>query len=162
MASESKHEQIAEALRTAFASIGGAGYWHTPDKVLRVSFWPDEMTLDRGYNVTYLLRPGDESYVEEGTSGWGGLEAEFFLIVAKQHNVGTENPLLETAPTRWTVANRLIHDALKKLLEDVELGGLVRNVVLGSLTIDRDRHLPNWALAELRFVVSYSIEGDEP
>jgi hypothetical protein len=157
---ESKHEQIAAALKTLFEGIvddAGATYWYAPDLVARVTFWPDEQGLDRNYQTVYLLRPGDETITEEGTSGWAGAEAEFFVIVARQHNAPTESPILEQEPTRWQVANRLIRDAVRRLLSDVTLGGLTRNVALGSLVIDRDRYLPNWAIAELRFVVSYDF-----
>lgn len=162
---ESVHEQIAAALVASFEAItadGGTTYWETPSTVRRVAFFPEEQDLGREYDVIYLLRPGDENVVEEGTSGMCKAEAEFFLVVAKQHNVPTENPWLEATPTRWTVANRLVRDALRKLLADVTLAGLVVNVVADSISIDRDRYLPNWVLAELRFVVEYPFQAATP
>lgn len=162
---ESIHEQVAAALATSFAAIlsdNGATYWYTPTTVKRVAFFPEDQALGREYETIYLLRPGDENVTEEGTSGMCRAEAEFFLVVAKQHNVPTENPWLEAAPTRWTVANRLIRDALRKLLADVTLSGLVVNVVADSISIDRDRYLPNWVLAELRFVVEYPFPAATP
>lgn len=162
---ESVHEQIADALVTSFEAISGdAGitYWETPSTVRRVAFFPEDQDLGREYDVIYLLRPGDENVVEEGTSGMCRAEAEFFLVVAKQHNVPTENPWIESAPTRWTVANRLVRDVLRKLLSDVTLGGLVVNVVADSISIDRDRYLPNWVLAEIRFVVEYPFQAATP
>ena len=162
---ESVHEQVAAALATAFAAIvgdSGTNYWHTPSTVARVAFFPEEQHLAPEYDVIYLLRPGDENITEHATGGACRAEAEFFLVVAKKHNVPTENPWLETTPTRWTVANRLIRDAMKKLLSDVTLAGVAVNVVSDSISIDRDRYLPNWALAELRFVVEYPFQAATP
>jgi hypothetical protein len=155
---ESVHEQIAAELQTKFAAIlsdDGTAYWYTPDSVKRVAFFPDSTALDTSQEVIYLLRPGDEQITEEETGGGCRGEAEFFLVVARQHQAPTENPWLEEAPTRWTVANRLVRDAIRALLADVTLGTLVVNVVADSVSID-------WALAELRFVVEYQFQAATP
>ena len=163
--SESIHEQIAAALVTSLEGIvgdGGTTYWYTPSTVKRVTFFPEEQNLDLSYDVIYLLRPGDEDIVEEETSQGCRGQAEFFLVVAYRHQVATENPFLEEAPTRWTIANRLVRDAVKCLLTDVTLGGLVINILTTSLSVDRDRYLPSWVIAELRFVVEYPFVGSAP
>jgi hypothetical protein len=162
---ESVHEQIAAALQASLEGVlsdGGTTYWYTPDSVRRVAFFPDATALDTSMDVIYLLRPGVEDITEEGTGGACQGQAEFFLVVAKQHNVPTENPWLETEPTRWTVANRLIRDALRKLLADPTIGGAAINVVADSISVDRDRFLQNWALAEIRFAVVYAFQAATP
>lgn len=162
---ESLHEQISAALATSLDAIAedeGTTYWYTPTIVKRVTFFPEEKDLDPSYDVIYLLRPGDEDIVEEETSGGCRGQAEFFLVVAKRYQVATENPFLEEAPTRWTVVNRLVRDAVRCLLSDVTMSGLVINVLTTSLSIDRDRYLPTWAIAELRFVVEYPFLASAP
>lgn len=163
--SESIHEQIAAALETSLAAIvgdRGATYWYTPTVVKRVTFFPEEQDLDPTCDVIYLLRPGDEDIVEEETSAGCRGQMELFLVVAKLYKVPTENPFKEEAPTRWTVVNRLVRDAVRCLLSDVTVGGLVINVLTTSLSVDRDRYLPTWAIAELRFVVEYPFLASAP
>lgn len=163
---ESIAEQIAEALKTALEGIvadGGTTYWYRPDKVLRVSFFPDQFTFDPAYGeVQYVLSPDPEEIVEEGTSHQCKAELGFVLQVAKQHRVPTENPYLEQPPIRWTVANRLIRDAVKRLDADVQLAGLAVNVNTVGISIDRDQYAEGWAMAQLRFTVSYDFNGATP
>jgi len=164
--SESRHEQIAAALATTLAGIvgdNGATYWYTPSAVRRV-VWFDDRHLDSMSGptaVVYLLRPGIER-IEEDTSGTIEGRAEMFLVVARKHAKATEDPAREPPPTRWTVADRLVQDALKRLLADVTLGDTCGNVFSVGVTIDRDMYLDTWALAELRFEVEYRTAGSAP
>jgi hypothetical protein len=160
---ESIHEQIKAKLVAGFTAIAaGADYWYTPAAVKAVSFFPDEPVLDTTVgDVLYLLRPGDENVVEEAT-GRARAEAEFFLVVARQHRVATENPFSEDPPTRWTIVNRLVRDAVRCLLSDVTLSGLAVNVDTNSISIDRSGYITTWAFAELRFTVSYFLDWSAP
>jgi len=161
--SESVHEQIAAALVSALSGIvgnNGTTYWYTPSAVRRV-VWFDEQYLDSTLSVIYLLRPGIERIEETASQQITG-NAEFFLVVARKHMKATEDPLREPAPTRWTVADRMVRDVVKKLLVDPTLGGLCDNVFAESVTVDRDMYLDNWALAELRFAAEYTTAGSAP
>ena len=159
---ESRHEQIAEAIIAALSTIvAGTDYHYAPDRIVRTTFFteaPFDPSLGEG---VYFLRPGDEEIKEESTGSQLG-EAEFFLVVARRHQVATENPYQEEAPTRWQVCNRMIRDVLKKLFSDVTLGGLAINIITDSLVIDRARYMSGWAVAELRFVVQYSFLVGSP
>lgn len=163
---ESVAEQIAAALKTTLAAItsdAGATYWYTPTSVLRVAFFPTNWVLapDPGA-VVYVLSPGGEEVSEETTSQGCASEHEFVLQVAKLLDAATENPYLEGTPTRWTVVNRLVRDALRCLFVDVTLAGLVRNISVSSVSVDREQYDPRWAMAQLRFTVSYSFPGSTP
>jgi hypothetical protein len=161
--SESVHEQIAAAIQTALAGIvadNGTTYWYRPNAVRRV-VWFDEQYLDSSLAVIYLLRPGIERVSEEASQQIAG-SAEFFLVVARRHEKVSEDPARETAPTRWTVADRMVRDVLKKLLADPTLGGKCDNVFAEDVTIDRDMYLDTWALAELRFIAQYTTAGSAP
>lgn len=163
-AAESKHEQIARAIVATLSAItAGADYHYTSDRVVRVAFFTDKpFDTSLGESV-YFLRPGDEEFFEEGTgdASTGGAmraEAEFYLVLARQHKAATENPYQEEEPTRWQVCNRMVRDAMRALFEDVNLGlTFVQNIITDSLVVDRARYMDGWALAELRFVVRYNF-----
>jgi hypothetical protein len=163
---ESVAEQIAAALRTLLAGItsdAGATYWYTPTSVLRVAFFPPSWALTPTPGaVVYVLSPGSEDVSEETTSRGCASEHEFVLQVAKLLDAATENPYLETTPTRWTVVNRLVRDVLRCLFVDVTLSGLVRNISVSAVSVDREQYDPRWAMAQLRFTVSYSFPGETP
>ena len=163
---ESIAEQIAAALQTSLAAIvgdGGATYWYTPSVVLRVSFFPQGFMFEPAAGpVQYVLSPGGEDIIEERTSQGAAAEHEFVLQVAMLLDAPTENPYIEATPIRATVVNRLVRDAVRKLLSDVVLGGLVGNVVTTSLAIDREQYDPRWAMAQIRFTVSYPFQGPTP
>ncbi len=168
---ESLHEQIGAALVAAFQAIvsdAGATYWYTPTKVVRVSFFADDFALNPAYDVIYILSAAPEEFTEEGTGdavagGTVGSEAEFVLQVARRHEVATEDPYQETAPIRATIVNRLIRDAVRCLLfGNVTLGNLAVNVAAPSISIDREQYAERWAMAQLRFTVSYSFRAATP
>lgn len=170
---ESVHEQIAAGLAAAFAAIvadGGASFWYTPDKVGRVTFYTDSL-LRPEYSTLYVLRPGDENHREETSSGGVSVTAEFFVLIAKKLDVASEDPFdpARDTPTRETVVNRVVRDAVKTLWANVQLGGIVNgtveNIVTGSLFVERSAvELADvrWALAELRFEVLYSYLKGTP
>ena len=76
--------------------------------------------------------------------------------------VAGADPLKEQPPTRWQVTNRLVRDAVKRILDQVTLSGLAVNLIADSLAINRDLYVQNWALAELRFTVSYDFQAATP
>jgi hypothetical protein len=155
-------EQIAEKLKTSFEALqadGGETCWYKPGKVQRVPFFTK---LPEAADVAYILRPGDEDITEERSSNGGAAEHEFFLVVAAKHERGTDDPDEEQEPRRWTVVNRLVRDAVRCLLSNVTLDGLVANVDSTSISVDREQYLENWAMAELRFTVSYRFDGGAP
>ena len=161
---ESIHEQIAAALRTSLAGIvsdAGATYWYTPGAVIRVSFFPADFALSESYDVVYVLSPAAEDFTEEAT-GQVRAQASFALQLARKHRVGTENPYIESTPSRWTVVNRLVRDAVRRLLTDVTLGGLAVNVATDSISIDREQYLEGWAMAQLSFTVEYFFAKEAP
>jgi hypothetical protein len=163
---ESIVEQIAAALKTSFSGIvgdAGASYWYTPDKVVRVSFFPDDFSFDEAHGSTiYVLSQAAEDVSEERSSHGCTSSAGFVLQVGRLHKVASENPYLEVAPIRATVINRIVRDAIKRLFADVTLGGLAANVVETSLSIDRDQYHPHWAMAQLAFQVEYRFDGGAP
>lgn len=163
---ESIAEQVAAALKTALAGIvgdGGTTYWYTPDKVVRVSFFPDQFALDPAQgDVIYILSPGSEELSEAATGRLCRSEHEFVLQVARQHRVATENPYIEGTPTRWTVVNRLVRDAFKKLTQDVQVGGIAVNVNTDGMSVDREQYTDGWAMAQIRFTVTFDFVGDTP
>lgn len=152
---ESRHEQIAEALKASLAAIvaDGANYWYTPTQVQRTTIFEDAW-LDSSLDYIVLIRPGPERHVEESTRGLDGF-MEIYLLVLKRHTPSTENPYIQEAPTRWTVVDRCARDILKRLLVDVTLGDLAVNIFAEGCTIDRERFIEGWALQEMHFTVHY-------
>ena len=163
---ESIAEQIAEALVSSLSGIvgdNGAAYWYTPDTVVRVSYFPNQwLPAPEVGRVQYVLSPGSESVIEETTSNGAKAEAEFILQLCYLLDAATENPYEQIALTRWTVVNRMVRDAVKRLLSNVTLTGLVGNVVSDSISIDREQYSPRWAMAQLRFTVEYPFQADTP
>ena len=166
---ESKHHQIAEALKARFTAIvtdGGTTYWYTPAKVVRVQAW-DRLIADPSVEQVYALRAGEERHTEESTgdaASGGGVkaEAEFFVLLLRPSLAADENPFGADASTKPTEQDRMVRDFLRALWLDVTLGGLVENVVDGSLVIDRDVDVEGWAVAEARFTVVYSYLSRTP
>jgi len=164
---ESRLDAIEAALQSGAAAIradGGTTYHYTPDLVDVVGFYDE---LGAGREVVWLFRAGEEEHAEETTgdaaSGFGMLAtAEFFLLVACHFDPSGEEPGDQPDPSRSRVVNRLVRDAIRFLLSDVQLGGLAENVVNGSLFVNRDMFHEKWALAELRFVVRYSYQSLTP
>lgn len=168
---ESKHTQIADALRDGLAAIradGGATYFQTPDLVDLVTFYPDEPEF-AGREIVYLLRAGEEEHTEaetgDSTGGIGMVaNAEFFLLLLHLFAPTGEQAGDQPNPSRALVVDRMVRDALRFILEDVQLGGLAENVINGSLFVNRELIDAGrqWAMAEVRFVVRYSYLAATP
>lgn len=166
---ESKHGQIAEALKSrlgAIAADGGATYWYTPDRVVRVQAY-DRMLADPTVGMVYAIRAGQEQHAEESTGdatsgGVVAAEAEFFVLMVRPTQATDDNPFGADESTKAIEQDRMVRDFLRALLLDVTLGGLAHNVVLGSLIVDRDVAVEGWAVAEARFVVRYSYPARTP
>lgn len=165
---ESIHQQIAEELKSGAQDIrtdGGVAYHYTPSLVDSIAFYPE--TLDPSLEVVWLFRPGEEEHTEDESGGGPSdigmsATAEFFLVVAHRYEASSEEPGHQPEPSRATVVDRLVRDALRYLLADIRLGGLVENIVNGSLFVNRNWWDPAWAVAELRFVVLYSYRSGAP
>lgn len=167
---ESIHWQIAEALRAKLEAISeddGATYWYTPDRVVRVSQW-DRILADTSLTQIYALRAAEETHGEQGTgsvSTGGSVQAaaEFYLLMLRRDESSTLNPFDEASPTREQIVDRMVRDFLRALWDDVTLGGLARNVIAGSLFVDRDVAIEGpWAVAEARFSVDYDYLARTP
>ena len=169
---ESIHDQIANALREGLAAIradAGTTYHFTPDLVDLVTIYPDTPDDFAGRDVVYLLRAGEEEHTEaesgDSSTGIGMVgKAEFFLMLCKLFGPSGEQPGDQPDPSRPRVVNRMVRDALRYLLADVQLGGLAENIIDGSLFVNREMMDAGkqWAMAELRFVVRYSYLASAP
>ena len=166
---ESKHSQIAEALKARLAAImgdQGTTYGYTPEGVARVQAY-DRLLADPSVGMVYALRAGSEQHVEESTgdatSGGGmGATAEFFVLMLRPTLAADDNPFGADASTKAIEQDRMVRDFLRALLLDVTLGGLAYNVVAGSLVVDRDMEVEGWAVAEARFTVAYGYSARTP
>lgn len=166
---ESKHNQIADALKARFAAIvadGGATYFYTPAQVARVQAY-DRLLADPTVGQVYALRAGEERHREESTGGavTGGIvaaEAEFFVLLLRPTAAVDDNPFGADASTKAIEQDRMVRDFLRALFLDVTLGGLASNIVDGSLIVDRDMEIEGWAVAEARFTVLYTYPSRTP
>jgi hypothetical protein len=167
---ESKHHQIAEALKARFEAIsgdGGATYWYTPDRVARCTVWDRLLADPTAGAVLYGIRAGRETHREESTGdavSGGGLaaEAEFFVLMLRQTNAVDENPLGPDSGVKAREQDRMVRDFLRALWLDVTLGGLANNIADGSVEVDRDVDVEGWACVEARFTVLYSYFARTP
>jgi len=165
---ESIHEQIVVALRSSLAAItsdGGTTYWYTPAAVVRTLwFAPDEAVLKPGLGgPIYAIRPGEETH-EEGTTGSSKGFMDLFVLVATPYT-DSDTPHNPATVMRWTVVNRMVRDVLRKMLVDVQLvsaGGAVENVFANPVTVDRDRFVEGWAIAEIHFTIVYAYRNSTP
>jgi hypothetical protein len=159
---ESRHEQIAAALKATLAAIAadGVNFWYTPSQVQRTVIFEDAW-LDSSLDYIILIRPAEERHIEEATRTIDGF-MEIYLLVLKRFTPATENPYTEDAPTRWTIVDRCTRDILKKLLADVTLGGLAINLFSEGCIVDRERFIGGWATQESRFSVHYRYRTDAP
>lgn len=155
---ESIHEQIAASLQVSLAAIVSDD--GLSPRVGRVVFFEDH-DLDTSLDYIILMRPGDEHHVEESTQEIRG-EMEVFLFLARKFTPATEIVWSVDAPSRWTVADRMVQDVLKAIFNNVTLSGLVNNLVNDSFMVDRARFMDKWACAEVRFVVNYSWQKGAP
>jgi hypothetical protein len=89
-------------------------------------------------------------------------EAEFWVLLLRPTLASDDNPFGSDESTKAVEQDRMVRDFLRALLLDVTLGGLVSNVVDGSLVIDRDVDVEGWACAEARFTVRYSYQALTP
>lgn len=161
---ESKHHQIAEALKARLAAIvgdGGTTYWYTPARAVRVQAY-DRLVADPSIGQVYAVRAGEERHTEAGTGGLLGVEAEFWVLILRQTEAADDQPFGADESTKATEQDRMVRDFLRALWLDVTLGGLVENVVDGSLVIDRDVDVELWACAEARFTVRYTYQALTP
>jgi hypothetical protein len=166
---ESRHEVIADGIRQLLASIeedGGANFWHTPDAVLRVTFFEDAW-LDASIGTGYLIfiRPGDEIHTEETTGEVRG-DMEIFILIARKNGRASENPFTESSPTRWLELNRCFRDILKKLWSWSTSGYFtdsgLENISAEPILIDRTQEAGGWVFGQLRLRPSYTYVKETP
>jgi hypothetical protein len=166
MSYESKHEQIAAALRDHLAGIvgdGGINYWFTPGGVGRCLAW-DPSYLDASLGHIILLRPGQELHREEANK-MVQTDMEVWILVARKHSPTTENPFVEDAPTRWTLIDRAVRDVLKRIwdwMSSPALASLVLNIATEGIPVERDDYAAGWALVELHCVILYQYNRVAP
>lgn len=150
----SKHETVVEAIKAALEGIvaGVDGYVYTPDRVWRVSFFPDNVTPDSTLETIYQLRPGLEpsGLGPDSCQMFGDLE--LFLLVARRIYSPSEN---QETPERWQVAADLAADAKQALFTDHTFGGVAKHIVDNRVETNFDLYTEGWALAELHFTVRY-------
>ena len=164
--SESIIEQATERLRTNLAAIvadGGATYWYSTGVAYRVPYYEDRH-LDSSRDpakTTVLVRMGDETH-EEHSSQTCKAHAEVFVLVAIPFRPATERPEEVASPTRMTLVNRMVRDILRAVWADPQLAGLVENVAGDPITVDREREVDGWAMAETRLSLAYSYERSAP
>ena len=172
---ESKHNQIAEAIKARLEGIvgnDGATYWYTPAAVVRVQSY-DRLLIDPSVmlpedaKAIYALRAGEERHREESTGDAtsGGIvaaEAEFFVLMYRLTAGSDDKPYGPDGSTKALEQNRMVRDFLRALWLDVTLGGLATNIVDGSLLVDRDTDVEKWAVAEARFTVAYTYAARTP
>lgn len=161
---ESRHEQIVAALVTSLEGIvgdSGATYWFTPGKVVRAPEF-SSTTLRSDYSTIYVLSADDEQD-DEIAYGHIGARMKVDLVVANRFDPTNEDPFNPSLPQRWTVQNRLVQDAKKRLRSDKTLGGLAQHihVPLTERAAD-DTYLADWAVAFLRVLIDYSYEDATP
>lgn len=163
---ESRHEQIAVALRDHLAGIiadGGANFWYTPAAVGRCLAWDDSF-LDASLDYMLFLKPGLETHREEATKQVRA-EAEMLVLIARKVAPVTERPFVEEEPSRWTIVDRCVRDVLKKLWDwtsNEDLATLIINIATEGVVVNRDDTAAGWALGELRFVVDYQYQKVYP
>ena len=124
---ESLYNQIVDAVVTRLASpVGdfGATWWHTPDKVIRHPAFV-EACLDPSVGnpaTIIVVSPGEEEIVGAtfGPSGKYQARAVLDITVAQYYDRGDDPFATFTSerPSRGTVQDRLIRDALKALHKD--------------------------------------------
>ena len=166
---ESRHTQIAAALKARFEAVtgdSGATYWYTPAKVVRIQA-NDRMLADPSVGMVYAIHAGEERHREESTGDAtaGGImaaEAEFFVLLLRPTAAADDNPFGADASTKAIEQDRMVRDFLRALFLDVTLGSLASNIAAGSLIVDRDLEVEGWAAAEARFTVLYSYPARTP
>lgn len=162
----SKHEQIAAALVSAFSSIvaDGEDYNFTPAHVIRVRWWNRKWLTDEKRPLIIFVRPGQEAHREYATEQ-AAADMELLLLVCSKDARGSENDAFKEAAgseSGWQVENKAVRDVLRKIWEDVTLGGLADNLVRDSLIVDRAQAVAGWDVTEIRFVISYHYQKDAP
>lgn len=167
---ESRHSQIVEALRTRLAAIvgdGGSTYWYTPARVVRAQVYDRLLADDSVGTPIYALRAGEETHEEESTGdavSGGGIRAraEVFVLLMARTQAADDSPFGFDGETKALEQDRMIRDVLKKLWQDVTLGGLATNLSDGQLVVDREVDVEGWACVEVRLAVVYSYLAGTP
>lgn len=154
-----QHETVAEAIKARLQSISGGtnGYAYTPDRVIRVSWFPEDWLPDPtiGNTLYYFCPEREIRYLgPESCSTRGKLEG---IIFACQKLVNaTENPSATAyAPERWQVADELAADITQAIFTDVTFGFTAIKLVDSQLEVNYAVSVPGWACVEVRFVVEY-------
>ena len=167
---ESIHWLISQALLTNLAAIvsdAGATYWYTPSNAVRVNSY-ERIMADASRSHILALRAGEEQHAEESTGSnvtGGHVKAspEFYLLIMRREETDTGDPFDAPAVTRSRIVDRMVRDVLRALWLDVTLSGQAINIVNDSLIVDRDVDVEGpWAVAELRFTMSYSYPARTP
>jgi hypothetical protein len=122
---ESLHEQLVAAFQANLAGIvgdGGANYWFTPDRVVRVPAF-SEACLDSSLTTIYCISPGQvEDALAHSTVGVRAVLTLDLAIVTRYTPSEEINPFTADVPLRWTIQTRLERDAKKKIRSFYHLG----------------------------------------
>jgi hypothetical protein len=168
---ESLPEQIEVAIQNRLGLIvgdGGANYWLTPTKVVRVPGWAAwEMDwLDKQFQTLYFLKPGLRTEVEDAMQRLEA-KAEWWILAATQYVTDTLNPIAlaneaqSGQPLPDTLQNRMERD-IKKGIRVGAGGGLEITLGISGVfnveTPDWNHVTPyvsGWAIIEGRIRVTY-------
>lgn len=163
---ESILEQALETLQDNLEAINGddgTTYWYTPDAVWVVPFFEDRHLDDSVGDPAHiiLIRPDIEYHEEYATQTARGT-CDVFILLARKFEPSTELPPDADIPTRSTVVNRMVRDVMRVLWADPQLDGLVENVSAEPITVDREREVEGWAMAEIRIQLRYPYYRSTP
>ena len=146
-------EQVIEAIVATLQSIEGGdghsvgadGYWYKPDVVERTDAIDALGVLNEKYTTIYALAPFQVTSVESTTRGVEKVITIDFLLARK--HLTSDEVFRAQLPRRWTVQNRLWHDFERKILADVQLGGLVENVNFSEAVFAAEStYMAGWAI----------------
>jgi hypothetical protein len=173
---ESRRERLAAEVASRLAAIDATlqptTYWYTPTKVLRVDihdvrYLRSKLPSGGQVDVIYLLMPGDNFPKEETTHEFEML-AELWLLGAKRWQPESIDPwfLADHASDinilKETVQNRLMQDVRTKLLQGIQLDGLISNLeITDESYLNIDENPFPWAAVEMRLTARFSHEAIE-
>jgi len=141
-------------------SIGADGYWYKPDVVERVRAIEDKRVLNEKYTTIYALAPFHVTSEESTTREVEKVKTIDFLLARK--HLKPDEPYQQQSPIPWTVQNRLWHDFERKILSDVQLGGLVENVNFGETVFAAEStYVAGWAIVIGQLLPKEILEIEE-
>lgn len=168
---ESKAEQIVAALRTALAAISGDSgttYWYSVDRCIRAAAW-ESRCLDESLAtdaVIYVLIPDTRETIRHTIGGAAtGHKRSILnvdLVVARRFR-GTDDPYNAPTPSRWTIQERLLRDALTAIEADESLGSLALCIDTPTASLAADETwIEGWAVAFQRLAIMYDYTAGTP